>query len=171
MVHMWMHGINISIKEPTCGYVKGRESLYTLEIVWVSAILNLIDTKTILPRYQSSWMVCENKHIIKYPYHTSIKNHDSLETPKWYKKKDDGKTIVVVSLSTCNTSGHYNYNIHMLEFYVWDEHDPKKLWKPIIGEILLKWIILQLLVIGVQQHVGFELGSTFLTLVGKVGIP
>jgi hypothetical protein len=51
-------------------------------------------------------MVYENKHIIKYPYHTSIKNHDLIRDAQMVLKKKDGKTIVVVSLSIGNTGGH-----------------------------------------------------------------
>ena len=63
--------INNGVKEPThgyqnCntnqilifgGYVKVRESLYTQVIIWVNAILNYIDTRLTLPRYESSCMI------------------------------------------------------------------------------------------------------------------
>ena len=63
--------INNGIKEPTCGYqncntsqimkyggyVKARESLYTQVIIWVSTILNHIDTKAVLPGYEGLCMV------------------------------------------------------------------------------------------------------------------
>ena len=70
-----MHGTNIVIKEPICGYqivkssqilivggyVKVSESLYTLVIIWVITILNHIDTRTILPRYEESYMIYRPK--------------------------------------------------------------------------------------------------------------
>ena len=36
------------------GYVKGRESLHTLVIIWVNTIVNHIDTRATLPRYECS---------------------------------------------------------------------------------------------------------------------
>ena len=58
--------INNGIKEPTCGYqnckscqilifggyIKVRESLYTLIIIWFNTFVNHIDTRAILPRYE-----------------------------------------------------------------------------------------------------------------------
>ena len=63
--------INNDIKESTCGYqncrtcqilifggyVKVRESLYTQVIIRVNAIVNHIDTKVFLPRYEGSRMI------------------------------------------------------------------------------------------------------------------
>ena len=67
--------INNGIKEPThgyqnCntsqilifgGYVKVRESLYTRVIIWVNTILNHIDTREFLPRYEGSCNVYRPK--------------------------------------------------------------------------------------------------------------
>ena len=61
----------VCIKEPTrgyqsCdtsqmlilgGYVKVRDSLYTRVIICVNTIVNHIDTRVVLPRYESSCMV------------------------------------------------------------------------------------------------------------------
>lgn len=63
--------VNNGIKEPACvyqncntnqilifgGYVKAGESLRTQVITWVRTNLNHIDTKMILPRYESSCTV------------------------------------------------------------------------------------------------------------------
>lgn len=63
--------INNGIKGITCGYqnfktnpillfggyFEVRESLYTHIILWVHSILNHIDTRAILPRYEGSRMV------------------------------------------------------------------------------------------------------------------
>jgi len=38
-------------------YVEVRESLYTHVILWVYSILNHMDTRAILPRYEGSCMV------------------------------------------------------------------------------------------------------------------
>ena len=38
-------------------YVKMRKSLYTQVIIWVDNILNHLDTRALLPRYQDSCMV------------------------------------------------------------------------------------------------------------------
>jgi hypothetical protein len=43
------------------GYVKVRESLYTRGVIWVNTILNPIDTRAILPRYEGPCMVSRTK--------------------------------------------------------------------------------------------------------------
>ena len=71
-----MHGINNHIKDGTKvlthgyqkfntskllifdEYVKMRESLYTRVIIWVNTILNHMNNKEFLPRYEGSCMVC-----------------------------------------------------------------------------------------------------------------
>ena len=64
--------INNGIKELTCGYqncntsqvlifggyVKGRESLSTLVIIWVNTIVNHIDIRATLTRYECSYIIC-----------------------------------------------------------------------------------------------------------------
>ena len=66
-----MINTNNGIPEPTLGYqncntsqilifdayVNVRESLYTRVIIWVNTILNHIDTRGVLPRYEGSCMV------------------------------------------------------------------------------------------------------------------
>ena len=83
---------NHGIKEPTHGYqnsntsqilifgeyVKVRESLYTQVIIWVDNIMNHIDTRVILPRYEGLYIVYrpkwyQKKNTIKYSYPTGIK--------------------------------------------------------------------------------------------------
>ena len=67
--------INSGIQKPTSGYqncntnrvlifdgyLKVRESLNIRVIIWVNTILNHIDTRVILPRYESSCMVYKSK--------------------------------------------------------------------------------------------------------------
>ena len=36
------------------GSITAREHLYTEDIIWVNTILNYIDTRTLLPRYEGS---------------------------------------------------------------------------------------------------------------------
>ena len=43
------------------GHVKGIESLYTQVIIWVNSILNHIDSKAVLPRYEGSCMMYRPK--------------------------------------------------------------------------------------------------------------
>ena len=85
--------INSGIKEPThgyqiCnttqilifgGYVKVRESLYARVIAWVNAILNHIDTRVDIPRYESSCMVYRPKWYRKQKYR-------QLPISNWYQK-------------------------------------------------------------------------------------
>ena len=56
------------------GYVKVRESLYTRVIIWVTTILNHIDTMRLL-----AWCLdlngVENKITVKYPYLAGINNN------------------------------------------------------------------------------------------------
>jgi hypothetical protein len=60
------------------GYIKVRESSYTCDIIWVSNVLKHVDTRAILPMYESTCMVYEpkrykkNKDIIKYSYTIGI---------------------------------------------------------------------------------------------------
>ena len=67
--------VNHDIQVPTCGYqscntsqitvlngdAKMRDSLYARVIVWVNTILKDIDTRAILPRYESSCIVNKPK--------------------------------------------------------------------------------------------------------------
>ena len=86
---------NNGIKEPTSGYqncltiqmlifgghLKMRESFYARVITWVNTILNLIDARVVLSRYEDScmvyrpeYMVPKNKNALKHSYPTSMRN-------------------------------------------------------------------------------------------------
>lgn len=59
-------------------YLKMREYLYPRFIIEVNTVLNLIDTKAILPRDEGFCMVCrlewhQNKIILKCPFRIGIK--------------------------------------------------------------------------------------------------
>ena len=89
---VWIINSNHGTKEPTCGYqdcstsqilifggyVKVRKYLYTEVIKWVNTILNLIDTRVILRKYEDTCMVyrpnaINNINTMKFPYPTGIK--------------------------------------------------------------------------------------------------
>ena len=56
--------INHSTQEPTHGYLKVRESLHTRVIIWVNIIiLNHISIRTILTRYEGSYMMYSSNNI------------------------------------------------------------------------------------------------------------
>ena len=50
------------------GYVKVRGSLYTQVIIWMNTILNHIDTRANLPKYEGSCMVYRSKWYRKQKY-------------------------------------------------------------------------------------------------------
>ena len=85
--------INIGIKQPTrryqyCntsqilifdGYLKVWQSLYTQVIIWVTTILNHINTRVILPRYEDSCMVYRPEWYQKQKYCQILMSY-------WYQK-------------------------------------------------------------------------------------
>ena len=74
------------------------------EIIFVYPINCLILRQCYLDIKDLEWYMKTN---ISSNIHTLLvsKIMKSLETPKWYKKKDDGKTTVVVYISIGSTSG------------------------------------------------------------------
>ena len=61
------------------GYLKVKNSLYTRVIIWVNTILNYLDTRTILPRYERSYMVFKPKWYRK-------QKHLQIHVPSYHQK-------------------------------------------------------------------------------------
>lgn len=92
-IHQCWTSIYNGVKEPTCeyqsfisnqmlilgGYVWVWQSLYVRLIIWVNTKLNRIDTRVILPRYESSsWYIEQND--------MENKNTHQIHVPYWYQK-------------------------------------------------------------------------------------
>ena len=70
------------------GYIKIRESLYTWVIFWINIILEHVETRVIIPRFEDSCMVyrpkwCQKK---KNPSNTHTLLVSKKKLPKWYEK-------------------------------------------------------------------------------------
>ena len=82
------------------GYIKIRESLYTWVIFWINIILEHVETRVIIPRFEDSCMVyrpkwCQKKKKkkpFKYSYPIGIKKKitqmiwkNTIPYQHWYK--------------------------------------------------------------------------------------
>jgi len=75
-------GIKIAIQSNIdiwCGYVKIGEYLYSLVVIWVNTILNHIDARSVLLRYEGFCMVYRREWYQE-------KNYRQIPTPYWYQK-------------------------------------------------------------------------------------
>jgi hypothetical protein len=82
------------------GFVKVRKSLYTQIIKWIKTILNHIDTRVILLKYESSCLVYRTEwsckqNAVKYLYPTCIKKCEILNIDTQVILKKKKKTIPI----------------------------------------------------------------------------
>jgi len=93
------------------GYVKVRDRLFFQVIKCINTILNHINTKQLLPRYEGSCVVFTPKwyrstNTIKYPYANGIKTFDILviDSQMASTKIDTRLTLVSTLYTTKNKS-------------------------------------------------------------------
>ena len=121
------------------GYVKVRKSLYTRVIIWVNTIPNHIDTRVILPRYESScmgyrpewyWKPNDSQILISYCDQTTWNPH--YRYPNGIKKEDNANPTLVHSYAIipplhlrallCSTKCHTTPSLHAIQWVQDDQY-------------------------------------------------
>ena len=87
-------------------YVRMGEYLYIRVIIWVNTILNHIDTRVILPRYENFGVICKPKSYQKQNYRhipipIPVKKYEILiiDTQRVSKTDDTSPTLVQTTAS------------------------------------------------------------------------